>query len=648
MRAYSYIRFSSARQASGDSLRRQLAAAEEYCEKHGLDLDSSSYRDLGVSAYDKSNFEKGALASFLQAIKDGKVAPGTTLIIEALDRLTRAEVPTALHLLNELCKAGIRVVTLEDEQIYDADSIQDTVRVISSVVLMSRAHDESRLKSKRVRDHFKKRLKAGEYVGHTWPVWLKKTGPAHFEPIPERVAVVQRLFDLTAKGHGCVDLTRRANEEGWPSLSQRKKPSGWHHANILKLLRNRAVLGEYQPTVADKTGPGRGPAGMPVQMFPPVITPELFQRVQTAIASRANSPRRRSLNYLNVFQGMLLCGHCGAGLLGKNKSNSTGRVHRYYVCADQARGLSDCPRYPAIPLLGPLIHAVFAHIAEDITLEARISTLRTRRDAAKAQAADAAQRLNRLLALVEAGTDAAPAAVRVRIQQLDAEQSAAEREAQDAAVALATAAAVLHDEDLDASIASALDAVGDPAKQNERVALHARLSLLVEHIWYFGGYAALRLRGERMTRWLPLTDSAEAVAVLMNPPPLPQLRKHHLSPAGRLPGLGMTNSINETADDGLDSNTNAPLTPADMLIDENADSQLSIDELREMQIVVPVTMDDKRMDLVFETYDAGSGEIDVRLAGDAENEAAAELLGSERVEQERLAVIKSLLSAMGY
>jgi DNA invertase Pin-like site-specific DNA recombinase len=525
MRAFSYIRFSSPKQRGGDSLRRQVAAAEAYCKLHDLELDSATYRDLGVSAFDKSNLEKGALAAFLAAVQCGKIPAGTTLIIEALDRLTRAEVPAALHLISQLCEAGVRIVTLADEQVYDAESITDTVRIISSVVLLSRAHDESRTKSKRVRAHFKKRLDAGEYVGHTWPAWLQKQGPAHFEPIPERAAVVRQLFDLAAAGHGSVALARRANNEGLPSLSQRKVPGRWHNTNILQLLRNRQVLGEYQPTVAGKGG--RLPAGLPVQMFPPIISHALFQRVQALIAFRSKGTRRRSLRYLNVFQGLLLC-QCGASLVLKTKSpGGGGKIHRYYICADQPRGLTTCPRYRALDLLKCLLPAVFEHIAHDITLEARISNLRAALEAAQAQAADAAQRLGRLLAVVESGTHAALPTVQARMAELEAEQAAARQHAQELSAALDAAASVLYEGDVIAATSAAIDAVTDAEKQDERVALHARLSSLVEHIWHFGTFAALRLRGERLIRWLPLTVSAATTAVLLSPPVLPPLRPHH-------------------------------------------------------------------------------------------------------------------------
>src|SRR5687767_14753868 len=71
-KAYSYLRFSSARQADGDSIRRQTDAAARYASTHGLTLDTSlTFRDLGVSAFEGKNIrEGGALHAFLEAVEN--------------------------------------------------------------------------------------------------------------------------------------------------------------------------------------------------------------------------------------------------------------------------------------------------------------------------------------------------------------------------------------------------------------------------------------------------------------------------------------------------------------------------------------------------------------------------------------------------
>ena len=71
---YSYIRFSSSKQAAGSSLERQLERTEQYCKANNIILDQSlTLRDLGVSAKDGANVTDGALGSFLELCKQGRI-----------------------------------------------------------------------------------------------------------------------------------------------------------------------------------------------------------------------------------------------------------------------------------------------------------------------------------------------------------------------------------------------------------------------------------------------------------------------------------------------------------------------------------------------------------------------------------------------
>src|SRR5262245_29447078 len=116
--AYSYIRFSYSGQAGGDSLRRQTdGSAERFCEKHGLRLDATlTLRDLGVSAFKgKQRSDKHDLGKFLDLVRRGRIAPGSYLIVENLDRLSREDERKALRLWMDLLDAGVNIVQLVPE-----------------------------------------------------------------------------------------------------------------------------------------------------------------------------------------------------------------------------------------------------------------------------------------------------------------------------------------------------------------------------------------------------------------------------------------------------------------------------------------------------------------------------------------------------
>ena len=77
-KAFSYIRMSSEGQLKGDSLRRQVERSKLYAAEHGLDLDeTTSFNDIGVSAFRGKNLKQGALSRFKEAVLTKKIAPGS-------------------------------------------------------------------------------------------------------------------------------------------------------------------------------------------------------------------------------------------------------------------------------------------------------------------------------------------------------------------------------------------------------------------------------------------------------------------------------------------------------------------------------------------------------------------------------------------
>ena len=110
--AISYVRYSSVGQSDGDSVRRQSEATEAYCRKHGLTLtDKYRLQDSGKSAFHGINRKAtSALGQFEKQVAAGEIPQGTVLIVENLDRLSRAEISEALALLLGLIRNGIEIV----------------------------------------------------------------------------------------------------------------------------------------------------------------------------------------------------------------------------------------------------------------------------------------------------------------------------------------------------------------------------------------------------------------------------------------------------------------------------------------------------------------------------------------------------------
>ncbi|WP_165674343.1 recombinase family protein [Metapseudomonas otitidis] len=345
-RAYSYIRFSNATQAQGDSYRRQREDAETYCEQHGLELvDSKEYLffDAGRSAYKARHLDdSGELARFLAYVEDGTVPAGSVLIVESLDRLSRENVQTkALPRFLDLLGKGIDVVTLTDNKRYSAGD--DFTSLIISIVYMARAHEESATKGKRVSSAWKiKHEKAQEKatpIGKLCPYWLRFEG-GEYHLIPERVKVVQRIYQLAQDGYGHRAISIILNKENIPSFSaERKNASGkWGNSSIAHLLKNRSVLGEYHPhRFVDGV---RTPIGEGVKnYFPSIISEDVFYAAQQAINSRKSSQVTRTSGNFNVWAGVAKCEYCRGALHLTNAGRS-----KNLRCFNNTKGV--CPAKP--------------------------------------------------------------------------------------------------------------------------------------------------------------------------------------------------------------------------------------------------------------------------------------------------------------
>ena len=347
-KAYSYIRFSTPEQQSGDSFRRQYELSKAYAESHGLILDEHlTYRDLGVSAFDKTNLRSGQLGAFLSAVESGAVPSGSYLLVESLDRISRAQISDALEIFLSILNRGITIVTFADDMVYNREKAnKQFTDFIISIAIMSRAHEESLTKSKRLKEAWRaKRSKLGVLkLTSVAPAWLElNADKTAYHPIPDRVALVRNIFTWSKDGIGADTIARRLNQQGMPTFGARTK-NQWHSSYIKKILENRAVLGEFQAHV--RLNGKRAPEGEVIRdYFPRIISDDDFKLAMSARQSRrTNSAGRKGAALSNLFSGILRCGYCNGTMVYVNKGHNGPRA-KLLVCS-KAKAGKDCYYVP--------------------------------------------------------------------------------------------------------------------------------------------------------------------------------------------------------------------------------------------------------------------------------------------------------------
>jgi DNA invertase Pin-like site-specific DNA recombinase len=351
--AYSYIRFSSAEQAKGDSLRRQEEARDAWLAKAGAVLDTSlTLHDMGVSAYTgkhRQNPDRNALAAFLELVNRGRVPKGSYLVIENLDRLSREHVQPALLLVLNLLQAGVRIVQLKPtEMVFDETS--EMMPLMMALMELSRGNSESRMKSDRLAAAWRSKKQAAvERKPQTSlaPAWLRAEGRRvvgkhvqydHYAIVAEKAEAVRRIFLMAAGGYGTHAISRRLNADGVPPIARAKH---WSQGYVSSVLLNRAVVGEFQPhrLVNGK----RKPDGEPIPgYFPAVVTEDQWHAARAAVASRRHRGGRKAKEQVNIFAGLLREALTGDTLVIAPRGKRG--IYPRLAPSGPMRGLTDAPR----------------------------------------------------------------------------------------------------------------------------------------------------------------------------------------------------------------------------------------------------------------------------------------------------------------
>jgi len=359
-KAYSYVRFSTPQQALGDSLRRRTEKAERYAIEHGLTLDIDlKMTDAGVSAFRGKNATTGALGGFLSAVERGHVSPGSYLLIENIDRLSRDHVLEAQTIFSRLILAGIFIVTLTNGEVYSRQRINEEPHAILMVVLEQiRAGAESVRKSQLIGDakaRKKQQLVANGANGKPYtrqtPAWIAWSDESKaYVLLTDRAAIVREIFERTDAGDGIDRIAKDLNQRGvdtWGGRRGQRKANHWRGGYMRKILMSSAPIGAFTPhetTYDDVTRTRRDiPMDPIVNMFPAVVGEDLYWRVNRRFAAAAPRGKNARHDPKSIVAGIVRCATCGNAVTRVSKG-----AYVYLVCSRANMRAQGC-KYLAVP-----------------------------------------------------------------------------------------------------------------------------------------------------------------------------------------------------------------------------------------------------------------------------------------------------------
>lgn len=323
-------------QLKGDSRVRQLKLSKDYAENNNLEL-VETIQDIGVSAFKGLNVKEGALGAFLQACQDHLIEGGSYLLVESLDRISRENPYDAFIKFTGIINLGVTIVTLSDNQKYTRDSLSGNYnQILIALMSMSRANEESEIKSQRLSAAWirKRENVNNKKITSKCPSWLKYDKAKDIFLVVEKNAkVVENIFSLNADGFGKLAIAKMFNQQNIPSLSNRRNTSKkWNPSYIDKILKNRSVLGEFQPHKMQNGKRVR--EGEAIQnYFPQVIKEDIFYSAQKIRSDRRNKGgNKQSNNCRNIFHGLVKCSSCGSNIAFRNKGASP-KGGLYLICS---------------------------------------------------------------------------------------------------------------------------------------------------------------------------------------------------------------------------------------------------------------------------------------------------------------------------
>jgi len=143
---------------------------------------------------------------------------------------------------------------------------------------------------------------------------------------------------LSGKGATAIIHELNAIQGIWKpsSKNKRKTAEGWRESYVKKILKNRAVIGEFQP---HKLLNGkRQPIGEPIlDYYPSIVDTDIFYRVQEQLRQNVHKGGQTG-KVSNLFSHVVKCGYCGGPLAYIDKG-PTPNGGKYLVCDRARRGL---------------------------------------------------------------------------------------------------------------------------------------------------------------------------------------------------------------------------------------------------------------------------------------------------------------------
>ena len=303
LNAVIYARYSSHSQRE-ESIEGQLRECHDFAKKNNLRV-IDEYCDRALSGKTDNR------AAFQKLIRDAEKGQFHAVIMYTLDRFARSRYDSAMYKA-KLKKYGVKVY-------YAKQAIPDTPEgIILESVLEGYAEYYSENLSRNIKRGMMENALQCKYNGSTIPLGYTITPDKKYEIDPVGAMIVREIFQMYADGQSTTEIVAYCNAKNYKTSLG--KP--FSKNSLSKLIRNDNYIGTYH------FGDIHVPDGIPA-----ILDKDLFEKVQSTLKRNYTSRARNKAKVDYLLSSKLVCGKCGANMLGESGTARNGNTHHYYKCA---------------------------------------------------------------------------------------------------------------------------------------------------------------------------------------------------------------------------------------------------------------------------------------------------------------------------
>jgi site-specific DNA recombinase len=317
-----YVRVSTEEQAlEGFSISAQKNRLSAYCVAQDWSI-AGFYVDEGISA---KNMERPELQRLITDIENELV---DCVLVYKLDRLTRS-VLDLYTLLETFDKYDCKFKSATE--VYDTTSAMGRLFI---TIVAALAQWERENTGERVRFGLEEKVRQGKYAAQRKPYGysLDKSN-GELTIIPEEASIIKKIYKQYLDGLSAMKISRNLNTSNTPGQMK------WNEVAIMRVLKNPLYKGTL------RWGKKSGNYFEVENSVPPIVSNELFEKIQSHIEMRATKhPRQATSTY--IFSGTMKCPLCGKSMVGKlttAKTKEGKQKYKYYFC--QGRNIGTCNMY---------------------------------------------------------------------------------------------------------------------------------------------------------------------------------------------------------------------------------------------------------------------------------------------------------------